>query len=318
MDNKYAVLLLVFGLLVSSCFPKEKIITDEVKNSVIEKEEQTNTYSKNINVDVFKKLTKPQQKAIKNIIENIEDYNEDGVLPDDIDKDDFVVYEGTYNLAVELGKENNKIIVIVSKNLEDKSLNVYDVHMANDILNILKLPKIDNVKFLNTEQKVLYKEALEIFEGVFLGPAMFCDRDRDDEPIYVKIPDYDEPHRYVLCINDKFTNYKEFKDYVYSFFTKEFWDKIEPYNNNFVERDGLLYCRDGGSNWIMPYLGFEENRYELISKTDEKIEFYDINLYSGFRGIEGAKPEWIEIEKNKAVLEKVDGEWKVSELALPW
>ncbi|MEG1993649.1 MAG: hypothetical protein RR048_01940 [Oscillospiraceae bacterium] len=320
MTTKFLAFVLAANFLVMAGCSEQKATKEDINNSeVAETEDSIYQGTKTINKDIFSQLTNKQQETINKIIDNIEDYDKDGVLPKKIDKDNFIVYNQRYDFIVEIGSDDNKVIVLLANDYEDKNkFEIDGIHMANSVLETNDLPTFDEVDFLTDEQKDKYNEAMDMISACDICPIEICDYIEDSETIEktVKINGEDCTYTYMLCKSEKFTNYKEFENYVYSLFTKEFWKNIRYVDTRFVEQNGNLYCHDGARGSNITYCG--NDKYELISKTENKIEFYVLNYYSGLHLYDGFKPEWAEVVKNKAVLEKIDGEWKFSELVLPW
>lgn len=338
MHTKFLAFILATSFLVMAGCSEQKAISEDTKSSEVS-ETEDNMYDSNyvMNIDIFSTLTKRQQREIKKIVDNIEVYYENfvstdhnnfaieirdknEVFPQNIDKENFVISNKDNDFVVEIGSGDNKVIVLLTNDYENKNkFKLKDVYMANNF-KTYDFPLFDEVDFLDDEQKQLFLDAMELLSACHLSPDHFCDKKKTknakDREIEVKWgEDKYSTCNYVLCKNDKFSTYDEFKDYVYSIFTKEYWDNIEHVDKSFIEKDGNLYCMFAARGSLMSFLG--KNRYELISRTENKIEFYDISYYDWLQSYEGTKPEWTQVVKNKAVLEKIDGEWKFSELVYP-
>ena len=320
MHIKFLAYVLATSFLVMIGCSEQKVVSEDTKSSeASEAEDNIYINTKTINKGIFSKLTKQQQKAIKKIIDNIEDYDEDGVLPKNIDKENFIVYNQRYDFVIEIDSGDNKVIVLLTNDYKDKNkFEIDNIHMASSVLDTNVLPTFDEVDFLTDYQKDKYNRAMAMISACDICPIDLCDYNENSETIEktVQLDGKDYNFTYVLCKNENFTNYKEFENYVYSLFTKEYWRNVRDVDTRFIEQNGNLYCHDGARGSNMTYC--DNDKYELISKTENKIEFYDICCYSSLRFSDDFKREWAEVVKNKAVLEKIDGEWKFTELVLPW
>lgn len=140
-------------------------------------------------------------------------------------------------------------------------------------------------EFLNEEQQLLYRRAYSVYYAISWNSILI------DYPDFVK--DYKfEPIRpkfdgYLISPYGRYTKYTDFEKLIKSVFTDEFWNQV----NNRKDNKGEIYQRFKNCDGSLCYIEYErggslsrnrnfEDTFELISSSDEKIEFYVIGYYS--------------------------------------
>ena len=137
--------------------------------------------------------------------------------------------------------------------------------------------------FFDEEQVDLYRRAVSVFP-VFSGVPDVIEsfpmydgtkykRDSDLIPIQV------EEHEYMnfLPVNGRYKKWEDFESMGLSVFTKEYFETLSEY---FLNIDGQLYYRDSAMGGQFGYAPDKQpDRFELISKTENAVEFNLIGHY---------------------------------------
>ena len=129
--------------------------------------------------------------------------------------------------------------------------------------------------FLNEEQIDVYRRAVTIFP-VFSGVPDAIEKFPSDELIFERDMIEKGTTRYFKSTG-RYRQWGDFEAMLLSVFTKEYFETLSEY---FLNIDGQLYYPDAAAGGQLGYAPeLKPDTFELISKTDTKIEFNLIGYY---------------------------------------
>ena len=160
--------------------------------------------------------------------------------------------------------------------------------------------------FLNEDQIDVYRRAVTIFP-VFSGAPEAIDKFPSDELIFER-DTTQKGTTYYSKSHGRYRRWNDFEAMLLSVFTKEYFNEL---TEGFLNIDGKLYyplIDAGGQLGYAPEL--KSDTFELISKTDTKIEFNLIGHYyeDGFAILENRGE--ITTETFPIVMEYTDNGWR--------
>lgn len=178
--------------------------------------------------------------------------------------------------------------------------------------------------FLDAEQQLLFRRAYDFYRCFRLDTAGF-------ESMYPN-PTGTFPENPVIIVNGKYDwpyyqsagryqTWKDFEALALSICTKEFFDELNGNGTDletYINVDGLLYHICGGRGGNIER-NDEPDSFELVSRTDERIDFniigyyYDMEKYTEEEWIALPRAgQWDYIKKFPAAMEKTDEGWRVA------
>lgn len=242
------------------------------------------------------------EQLIKELKENFEDIHALTKLPEveDINFDDFVVKTleiidmGEYTVLELPTNDSEETIAVILKNY-------ITVLTINTTLGETSLP-LAEVEFLNDEQKDTVQKASDLLGKLSVGAMTLGTGDK---------------HKggYFNCINPDFESYDDFMKYAFSLVTAEYWE--EQYGHCALDVDGELYLHSGGRGGDASYI-HDSDIYELISKTEDRIEFYTVGHYNNFIGESDTYPEYTFTKNILNVMENTEQGWRLSKSAITY
>lgn len=178
-----------------------------------------------------------------------------------------------------------------------------------------------DVDFLTDEQWALYDKGLTNLCHFMYDPG-YIDGDKNAAGFDAKIVD---GWQYYPYYSEKYPNYDAFYQDMLTIYTPALFETLnhtmkprlnEPAPSIYLDVEGNLYYLNctGGAN--LTHLQ-SWDRYELVSKDENRIEFDVIAYYCEHDDVSLENPVPVRMKRGPIVMERTDADWRISKFDYP-
>ena len=177
-----------------------------------------------------------------------------------------------------------------------------------------------DVDFLTAEQWALYDKGMSFLSSFIISPGYFTE---DHNTVFNQSKKINEWY-YCPYISARYSNYNDFYNDVLTVYTPDLFETLNHMitsrsgsdSPTYMDVDGALYYLDVASGANLTRL-WDRERYELVSKDEERIEFDVIAYYCEHDDVSLENPVPVEMKRGPIVMEKTEDGWRISKLDDP-
>ena len=231
-----------------------------------------------------------------------------------------IVFSPSMTVINNLDENGNDVEIYYqdfNENINDESLDNNDDTLFDIDKYISKegMAKED-VDFLTVEHFALLDKSFKYHEPFIFETGMLPNSNFDGTIPYSELPSHEKDGITYLYYEDSFySSWDIFHSEYMKIFTEEYFNELNTgYDGTdyYIDVDGDLYYMDVSHATINTYLGSQYDRYELISETEDTIEF---NIIAHYFELES---EIVTIQRLPVIFNKTVDGWKVAKHSLPW
>lgn len=212
---------------------------------------------------------------------------------------------------------------VTQKGTKQKRIKIQpNLRKKEDAAAVIPETKGPAPKFLNPEQQTLHRKAKTAFVEFTVDTEGYGSTCKESAEI--------DGMTYYCC-DGLLTTWEDFEKAMTALFTQEYFEELNDLSytdgsgtyhkrTNFTQQDGALYCSGGARGGDPTFISPET--FELISQTEDEIQFYLVANYADF--VQQADGTWdhdkenVTQKKKLMVMKKGQDGWRFSQFHLAY